>query len=220
MSIPVPEGREAVEPAAPVLSLADRRARLTAVAVLPLMHLATYWITTRVTELRGPGVLIQTEIPLDRLVPYLPATWPLYWVAYLYAIVGGGMALFRMPEARFRRAVVAVAGMMLIGCAIQLLFPAVAPWPANPTTSQRLFHDSAIILPYATLPSMHVAYCVFTAGVVSATFPGWFLALFGWVVVLAVAISTLTLREHVILDALTGLTLALATLWWWRRDLP
>jgi hypothetical protein len=191
--------------------------RLAAVAILPLLHVVCYWITTRITLLRGPDALIQTEIALDRLVPYVPATWPFYWVAYIYVIGGGGLALFRMSEESFRRAVVAAGGMMVVGAVIQTLFPARAPWPPNPAISQRLFHESGLILPYATLPSMHVAYCVFTAGMVGRVIPGRFTAALGVVVVLAVAISTLTLREHVILDALTGLALAMVTVWWWKQ---
>jgi len=215
---PDPAGAPAEARAALYLLPDTRRARLAAVAILPLLHCVCYWIATRITVLRGPEALIQTEIALDRLIPYVPATWPFYWVAYVYVIGVGGLALYRLSDANFRRAVVAVSAMMIIGAAIQTLFPARAPWPPNPTTSQRLFHDSGLILPYATLPSMHVAYCAFTAGVVSSVLPGRSMTALGMAVVLAVAVSTLTLREHVILDALTGLALATVTLWWWKKS--
>ena len=198
------------------LATASRGARLSAVAGLPLLHLATYWIVTRVTVLRGPDALVTTTLPADALVPYVPGSWPLYWVAYLFVVAGGGLALFRMRDAAFRRAVASVAGMMVIGSIIQVALPAQAPWPAAPAHAQRLFHDSTLILPYATLPSMHVAYCTITASFLWHTVPArWVRGLAG-VTVVAVAASTLLLREHVLLDALTGAVLGFAAGRWWR----
>lgn len=191
--------------------------RLAAVAGLLSLYLAGYFAATRIAVLRGPDALVQTALPLDRLIPYLPESWPLYWVAYPFVIGGGGLVLLRLPERGFRRAVAAIGGMTLLGTLIQACFPAQAPWPSHPALSQRLFHESALILPYATLPSMHVAYCVVIAGLVRHLLPGRLTTVWSLTLVLAVAASTVLLREHVLLDAVTGLALGQATLWWWRK---
>lgn len=191
--------------------------RLTLVASVAALHVGCYWVVTRVTAARGPAVLFETATPLDRLIPHLPATWPLYWVAYPFVVLGGGAALARLDHGAFRRAIVALAGMTVAGAVVQLLIPARAPWPAVPAPPQQRFHASALVLPYATLPSMHVAYCAVVAGLLAAVRPGRATRLVCAGVVTAVALATLTLKEHVLLDALAGLALAWSTLQWWRR---
>jgi PAP2 superfamily protein len=191
--------------------------RLGLMAAIVLLHIVCYWIVTRITAARGPGALFDTTLAADRLVPYLPATWPLYWMAYPFVLFAAGAALTRLPDPAFCRAVAALAGMTVMGAVIQMLLPARAPWPAVPTLVQRRYHESALILPYATLPSMHVAYCTVAAGLLSAARPGPWPRVGGVLVVALVLLSTLTLKEHVVLDAITGLVLALGTLAWWRQ---
>lgn len=191
--------------------------RLLPVAGVVALHILCYWIITRVTLARGPEALFDTTIALDRLIPHVPATWPFYWMAYPFVILGAGTALARLPSLAFRRAVVALAAMTVAGAVIQLLLPAQAPWPASPAAAQLRFHESALVLPYATLPSMHVAYCLFAATLICSVTPN--LAIRGGtaVVVVLVTIATLTLKEHVFLDAVSGMALgALAGSWWQR----
>jgi hypothetical protein len=193
------------------------RGRLLAVVGLVGLYLFCYWIVTRVTLARGPAVLFDTTIALDQLIPHIPATWPFYWIAYPFVILGGGSALLRLPGPAFRRALVALVAMTITGALIQLLLPAQAPWPESPAPSQLRFHQSVWILPYATLPSMHVAYCLFAATLVYNVARGRVVRGVAVLVVVLVPIATLTLKEHVILDAITGVALgALAARWWLR----
>jgi hypothetical protein len=194
------------------------RERLLPLAGVVALHLTCYWIVTRVTLARGPGVLFDTTTALDRLIPHIPATWPFYWIAYPFVILGGGAALLRLPSPAFRRAVLALLVMTVTGALIQIMVPARAPWPMSPAPSQLRFHQSAWILPYATLPSMHVAYCLFAATLVRSAAPNRVIREGAALIVVLVAVATLTLKEHVVLDAVTGLALgALAALWWLRR---
>lgn len=193
--------------------------RILFMSAIVVLHVLCYWVATRVTAARGPGVLLDLQLPPDRWIPHLPATWPLYWIAYPFVVLGAGAALVRLPDAAFRRAVVALAAMTVVGAAIQVLVPAQAPWPAAPAAMQRRFHASALVLPFATFPSMHVAYCSVAAGLLAAVMPGRVVRVGGGLVVALVALSTLTLKEHVLVDLLAGLALALAALAWWRRGL-
>lgn len=191
------------------------RERLLPLAGVVSLHLACYWIVTRVTLARGPDVLFDTTIGLDRLIPHIPATWPFYWIAYPFVVLAGGGALLRMPSPRYRRALVTLVAMTLAGALIQLVVPARAPWPTFPAPMQARFHQSAWILPYATLPSMHVAYCLFAATLVSSLTPTRAIRGAAALVVVLVAIATLTLKEHVLLDVITGVALgALGARWW------
>ncbi|HEU5171062.1 MAG TPA: phosphatase PAP2 family protein [Gemmatimonadales bacterium] len=194
-----------------------RGGRVPVIAALVLLHGGTYFVVTRATLLRPAGALRDFTTPLDALIPHLPWTWPLYWIAYPFVILGGGATLLRLPDPSFRRAVGALVAMILVGAIVQIAFPARAPWPASPAAAQRRFHESPLVLPYATLPSMHVAFTLFAAGVRALTMATRASYLAGAVVVLLVTVGTLTLKEHVALDALTGLALAAATLAWWRR---
>jgi membrane-associated phospholipid phosphatase len=188
-------------------------------AAIVTLHIGCYWLVTRTTAARGPQVLVDTTTQLDRLVPHLPGTWPLYWIAYPFVLLGAGAALIRLSEVAFRRAALALAAMTVTGAVIQMILPAQAPWPEVPALMQERYHASALVLPYATLPSMHVAYCTFAAGLLTATVRSRLLLAASVVVVTLVAVSTLTLKEHVVLDAVTGLALAFATLAWWQRGM-
>ena len=84
---------------------------------------------------------------------------------------------------------------------------------------QTRMHDSAFTRPYACLPSMHVAYSVITgfmgAMIVRSAGLRWFHILLP----LAIAASTLTLKEHYAADAVAGILLGLGGgLWWWWRS--
>jgi hypothetical protein len=87
----------------------------------------------------------------------------------LFVVLGAGAALIRLSEVAFRRATLALAAMTVTGAIIQMILPAQAPWPVFPALMQERYHASALVMPYATLPSMHVAYCTFAAGLVTAT---------------------------------------------------
>jgi hypothetical protein len=190
--------------------------RLAVIIALVLVHGGTYVVVTRGTLLRSADALHDFTTPLDAAIPHFPGTWPLYWIAYPFVILAGGSTLLRLPDALFRRAVTALLVMMLVGAVVQLVFPAPAPWPANPAETQRRFHESPLVLPYATLPSMHVAFTAFAAGLRALTLATPASYVTGAFVTVLVAVGTLTLKEHVVLDALAGLALAAAALTWWR----
>jgi hypothetical protein len=90
--------------------------RLLPIAGVVVVYLACYWIVTRVTLARGPDVLFDTTIALDRLIPHVPGTWPFYWIAYPFVLLGAGNALLRMPAPAFRRALVTAVAMRGWAC--------------------------------------------------------------------------------------------------------
>jgi hypothetical protein len=193
------------------------RQRLLAMGGVALLHALVYFAVTRLTLLRPSSALVVFRVGLDDKIPHLPWTWPAYWLPYILVPVAASGAILRLEQQPFRRLIAAWSGMIVVGGMVQLAWPAKAPWPPWPASTQRLYHDSALILPYATLPSMHVAHVALTALVAATVFPSPRVRGVGLFLAVAAAAATLTLKEHLLLDALSGLALATATWGWWRR---
>lgn len=195
----------------------DTSARLLALAGIALLHLGVYFVVTRLTLLRPETAFIDPHVPWDDQIPHLAWTWPAYWLPYLLVPVAAFTAMQRLKPRAFLRLFVAWSGMLIIGGAIQVAWPAIAPWPDAPGITQRLYHASGLILPYATLPSMHVAHVAMAALVMGTVFPMTRVRTTGAALTLLAAAATLTLKEHLFLDAVAGFALALLSWGWWRR---
>lgn len=193
------------------------RQRFLAMAGVALLHLLMYFVVTRLTSLRPGSALIDFRIPLDQKIPHLAWTWPAYWLPYILVPIAAGASAMRLDSRAFRQLIGAWCAMIVMGGLIQLAWPAMAPWPPSPSFTQRLYHDSPLILPYATLPSMHVAHVTMTALVAGTVFPSALVRGAGLLLALVAAAATLTLKEHLVLDAVAGVTLAGATWLGWRR---
>ncbi|MFQ5747674.1 MAG: phosphatase PAP2 family protein [Gemmatimonadota bacterium] len=201
----------------PAADRAPTARRLVAIVGVILLHLAAYLVVTRVNESRPPPALWDPSLPLDGSIPYLPWTWTWYWAAYPYLTIVAALVLLRLPADGFGRAIVAYVGLTLAGAAIQVLFPVRAPWPTAPGPMQALMHEAAFTRPFASLPSMHVAYSVFTASLGVAAARTRVLKVGHVAVAALITASTLTLKEHYVLDAVTGTALGLGTMLWWSR---
>lgn len=191
--------------------------RALAIVGVIILHLAVYFTVTRINSNRPPEALNDPSIALDDRIPLLGWTWVFYWAAYPYLTLGAGLVVAAMRETDWKRAIQAFIVITLIGGAVQLLYPVAAPWTSEAHAMQTRMHESAFTRPYACLPSMHVAYSVITGfmGAMIARSAGlrWFHILLA----AGIAVSTLTLKEHYIADAVAGIALGLGGgLWWWR----
>ena len=183
-----------------------------------LLHLAVYFAVTRINSTRPASVFWDPAITLDSLIPLIEWTWIFYWAAYPYLTLGATLVVASMREADYKRAIKAFIVITFIGGAIQLLYPVAAPWTSEAHAMQTRMHESAFTRPYACLPSMHVAYSVITGfmGAMIARSVGlrWFHILLA----AAIAVSTLTLKEHYVADAVAGILLGVGGgMWWWRN---
>jgi membrane-associated phospholipid phosphatase len=198
-------------------SPADYARRVLAIVGVIVLHLVVYYTVTRVNSNRPPAALNDPSIPLDDKIPLLGWTWVFYWAAYPYLTLGAALIVAAMREADYKRAIQAFIVITFVGGAIQLLYPVAAPWTSEAHSMQTRMHESAFTRPYACLPSMHVAYSVITGfmGAMIARSVGlrWFHILLA----AGIAVSTLTLKEHYVADAVAGILLGLGGgLWWWR----
>ena len=172
--------------------------------------------------------LVPTHLPLlepralgwtggDAAVPFLPATVWIYFSDYLLV-----SSAFLVSETwdEVKRFVRAYFVLLAIGAAIHFAWPTVFPRDAFPITgdgmsARALSSLREVDAPTSCLPSMHVA------GSYLAAFSLWhrrrslFAGYVAWAT--AVALSTLTAKQHYLVDVISGLSLAavLAVVFFW-----
>ena len=204
----------AIEAGGPTVGL-GWRGRLTAISAVVLLHAGCYLLVNLINSRRELSALADLEIALDRWVPFLEWTWTIYYLGDLYIILWGAFVVWRMPKPWFRRAILAYAGMVVVGAAIQLALPARAPWPEALTGAQSWVHDLSALRPDACLPSMHVALSVVPAALGVAVLDDRWLRTMSVALAILITISTVTLKEHFVLDAAAGVVLGLAAYAYW-----
>jgi membrane-associated phospholipid phosphatase len=193
----------------------DLLRRTATIAGVVCLHLLVYFTVTRINSYRPPGALKDPSTGLDGMIPALGWTWVFYWAAYPYLTVGAGLILGAMSENDFARAIRAFVTITLVGGAVQLLYPVAAPWTSGVHPMQAALHDWAFTRPYACVPSMHVAYSVITSFMGFVTTRATVLRWLYVVLAAAITVSTLTLKEHYLADAVTGSLLGFAGGLWW-----
>ena len=143
---------------------------------------------------------------LDELVGFQPLSFPLYAFLWVYISLGTALAKDLRELASFG---VASLGMSAVGLAIFMLLPTRAPdfaidWSLYPSMQ---FLKSVDVSGNA-FPSLHAAFCVFTAVVLHAQLTAigaarWLRA--GNLLLSAgILYSTMATRQHVALDVVAG----------------
>lgn len=191
------------------------RSRLAAISAVVLLHACCYFVVNLINSGRELTAFVDLEIALDRWVPFLEWTWTIYFFGDLYIILWGAFVVWQMPRPWFRRAILAYAGMIVVGAAVQLAVPASAPWPVALTGVQRWVHGLIAIQPFACLPSMHVALAVLPTAMGLAVLDARWLDSISVGCAVLITISTVTLKEHFVLDAVAGVVLGLAAYAYW-----
>lgn len=190
--------------------------RLLAVVSIAVLHVSVYYLVLRINGGRPTTDLIDPAMALDRWIPYLGWTWVFYYLGDVYITGWGAYVFWRIPSDRVGRAAMAYAGMILIGGAVQLLVPVEAPWPDTFVAPQAWMHETLALQPRACLPSMHVALTVLPAAIALTVLRSRRLQVGSTLVAGLITVSTITLKEHYVLDAVTGVLLGLAAFGWWR----
>ena len=175
-----------------------------------------YYIVNITNSHRPAESFVDLRLAIDEWIPYLGWTWVIYYFGDLYVLLWGGAVFWQIPQSRFIGAVQAYCGMIVAGATVQLLVPATAPWPQTGTAAQLWVHDVISMKPHACMPSMHVALAVLPAGIAVSIVESKSLRVVSVVLAALIAVSTLTLKEHFFLDAVTGAALGLAAYAFWR----
>lgn len=183
---------------------------------LSLFHFGTYFLINSAYAFRPTLHFQNFELAVDRLLPYWPWTWSIYVFGFLYSSLGAAFFVWNFPKRKFFSAFIVFTGMFLAGAVIHLFIPSRAPWPETMALLQRVFKQSLSIQPFACFPSMHVSTAVLTACLSLHTLrsnAGKTISLF---LAVLISLSTLTAKEHYVLDVLGGLALACLFYGIWR----
>jgi len=191
------------------------RSRVFWYAALVICHLFCFLLVNEINALRPTSDLIDLRLPLDDAVPYLGWTWIIYYGGDVYFIALAAFVLHRLSAADFRRAVRAYILMIVGGASLQLIIPAQNHWPEVLHPVHAWILGGLNLKPFACLPSMHVALTVYP------TLLG--LSLLGsrtgkaaaCLAALSITVSTVTLKQHVVLDAVAGIVWALLVYVYW-----
>jgi hypothetical protein len=193
-----------------------------------------YFVVNEIAAARGVTVFDPAQFfvvggrTLDSRIPYLPWTVmiykPLFGAFYWLTIFvypktkSGARDLFRLYNG--------VIGVTLAACVVFLLCPVemtlrVGDEYQGDATLMHSFNQilHATDRPFNTWPCLHVAQTGLISLAVARWLGQWQWTVLLWIAWTALAISTLTTKQHFIWDIVTGLPLALV--WWhWRLRQP
>lgn len=189
--------------------------RLAVLAAIAALHLAVYFAVNHISAQPPLGRYWDFGTAADAWVPYIPLTSVIYYLGDVYIAFWGGAVLWQLGRS-FNRAAVAYVLMILVAGSIQALLPGQAPWPDEPFVLHRVMHSAMHLQSYAVFPSMHVALSVLPAGVALSTLRSVPVRAASTAGAVLISISTVTAREHSVLDVVAGALLGLACWWFWR----
>ncbi len=154
-----------------------------------------------------------TALEIDNKIPFIPAFASVYFSAYIL----GNMAyilLFMDPE--LFRVVVGHLILLIVAILCYVLFPCRVNRRENLSVTNvstylisKFQHTSK---PYNSFPSMHCAYCFFTAFVIFH-YVGFAVGVIMLVWASLVALSTLLTKQHHLIDVFAGAGLASLVYW-------
>jgi len=193
--------------------------RLPIILGIVLLHGGVYYTVNALNSLRPSSAFINLHTFVDSWIPFVDWTWTIYYLGDVYITVWAFVIVWRLSELAFRKAVYSYIGMIISGALIQLAVPGRAPWPNHLHGAQAFIHDLISMKPYACLPSMHVALTVLPACLLFTSFRSTWIRVISSGIAVLITITTLTMKEHFFLDALTGVLLGLVFFGVWRLSL-
>jgi membrane-associated phospholipid phosphatase len=186
-----------------------------------LVYIAWLFVFDSVGRTASQLAVRDLTLPFDRAIPFVPAfVWP-YLLGYLYPLLP---FLALRDWHRFNTAILAVILANMTAYVFYFLFPLAFPMPAlGPGLSDRLlaFHVRLDFVPGANkLPSFHVGSVLIAVLACRNQRLGRFGDAAAFVGASLVAVSTLFVKKHVVLDVLAGMLLGLLAWLLARRLYP
>jgi membrane-associated phospholipid phosphatase len=174
--------------------------------------LAMYYFTAWIGSLRGPA--FNAAIPLDSSIPYLPAFLPVYYLAY---VTIAGIFLISREPAFLNRAYISIIAANAFAFVFFMAFPVLGPERITDTTGHSVVQNMVQLTHfldsrYNAFPSLHVANPVLLF-LLSARHRGlsWLTLLF-LILALSISAATLLVKQHYLLDVVSGVVLAVSAL--------
>lgn len=159
------------------------------------------------------------RISVDRMIAFRPSALYLYVSLWVYVPLAPALLATRRE---LRGYVLAAAILSVIGFTIFLLWPTDVPKPeAEFAQAHSLAYLKAVDASGNAFPSLHVAFAVFTALWFSRLLRGLGAGrgarALNWIWCVGIVYSTIAIRQHVALDALSGAALGAAVAWFHMR---
>lgn len=181
------------------------RLRLVAALVLTAGGL---WLHELVQAIPSNAVVV--DVAIDRAIPFIPWTIWIYFSFFVFIAT----TVFRVEDAMFWRFVTASTIAALTAWSIVILFPITAPRPDPALMDSKLYSwvfgfVHAADPHHISFPSLHVAVT-------------WICNFLLWqrdgrtrrlVLGVGISLSTLCTKQHIVIDVVGGVTLALCCVW-------
>jgi len=190
--------------------------RLIIIIGIALLHVLSYYLANLINSQRPSVLFCDFWTIIDSWIPYLGWTWVFYYFGDIYITLWAAVIVWKLPDMKFRRVIYAYCGMIITGALLQIIFPGKAPWPKDLIGPQQFMHNLISMRPYACVPSMHVALTVLPACILLSESKSLWIKVFSTLIAILITVSTLTLKEHFFLDAVTGLLLGLVFFGVWQ----
>ncbi len=182
--------------------------KLSAAIVMTLVFMTLYSIPNRIHRV-PPHLLHLTWV--DNWVPFLPWTIWIYTSEYIFIFV---MFFMARDWLNLNRYLYAYLFMQIVACMVFWIYPTTYPRVCFPISADvgawTTYHFNALRsldTPANCAPSLHVAVCFLTSMIFRHEQREKFWLFFAWSC--AITISTLTTKQHYLIDVICGALLAL-----------
>ncbi|MFZ5468757.1 MAG: phosphatase PAP2 family protein [Myxococcota bacterium] len=194
----------------------ERQNKVAIASAATLVHGLLYLLPNHLRLVSASELPLTT---LDRWIPFVPQTAWIYWSDYFLIFVAFSLCRSPGSTARF---VYALFTVIAIGTGVHWLWPVEFPRHLYPLpltvdalTAPALSLFRQLDSPGSCVPSLHVAASFIAAFAARSENARAGLALTAWAAL--IALSTLTLKQHYVIDVVTGVALAAVVRWGFYR---
>jgi membrane-associated phospholipid phosphatase len=174
-------------------------------AAMAAFFAAYFWL---LRHSRSPVTTVP-RIFVDRMISFRPAAVGLYVSLWVYVTLPPSLMT---AAGDLRRYLAAGIIMSLLGFAVFVLWPTTIPTPDfNPAMYPSVSYLKTVDASGNAFPSLHVAFAVLTVFCLGKALhesgAGMALGVLNWIWCLGIIYSTMAIRQHVALDAISGAVL-------------
>jgi membrane-associated phospholipid phosphatase len=171
-----------------------------------------FWVYFYLLKHPHFAVTAVPRIFIDRMIPFQPGALPLYLSLWIYVTIAPSLLRHMRELLSYALAATILSS---IGFLVFIVWPTALPMAdIDPVLLPTLSHLKAMDATGNAFPSLHVAFAVFSAiwlaRLLRGMGTGVLLKIVNWVWCLGIVYSTMAIRQHVALDAISGAILGAA----------
>jgi len=177
--------------------------RLLVIIGVAVLHVFSYNMVNEINGRLSSSILNDFSTVVDNWIPYLGWTFVFYYLGHIYITICASFIVWKLSDKKFFWAVYTYTIMIITGALLEIVFPAHSPWPNDMIWVQQFIHEKIYLGPYACFPSMHVALTILPALILFSVIKSKWIRILSTLMAVLITLSTLTLKEHYFVDALT-----------------